>query len=341
MMKRRLHRSGSPFPFMPAVLGLGVLLVLVPFAVASCGMSAGAKATTLNAGITITEIIPATSTTVVVDPPYTTSSTTPASVPALSSGITAGQIEELVASWSTIPAQDWNVREYKTLGDWAVSNVYTDKLPAQIGQDGVGAVFQEKSGAWFFEGWVSVADSSKQQEIELANMGAPKEVWTYFGLEPTSRTTGQSALPEQMPADFGFVAEWWRNSLDTFKGTFTKDLVAGSPITATANLSLTRDEMERVYQELVAMDILSYPAAFAPPYAEVTTPGTEHTVSGVINYHLRLTAAGIEKDISWSDVNGSTTQEAVALRDWFRRLMELIISKPEYKAMPQARGGYA
>lgn len=340
-MKQRLGRRNRLSSFVVASLGLGLLLAVVSLTPAACGTGAGAGATTLDTGVTTTSAIPSSSTTVLDNTPATTTSTTPASVPALVSGITPQQIKELVASWSNMSTGDWEVRDYKTLGDWTVAKLYTSQLPAQIGEGGVGAVLQKRSGAWFFQGWVSVADPTSQQTVELGNMGAPEEVWTYFGLEPTSRTTGQSALPEQMPADFGFVAEWWRNSLDTFESTFTKDLVVGSPITATAELKLSADEMKKIYQELLAMDILSYPADFTPPYADVTTPGTGHVISPFINYHLHLVAAGIQKDVSWSDVNGSTTQEAVALRDWFRRLMDLIESKPEYKAMPQARGGYA
>ncbi len=178
---------------------------------------------------------------------------------------------------------------------------------------------------------------------------------TTIVITPTAATTESSTPPsvsaldsgitpdQEMPPDFGFIAEWGvarMNTLDTFTGTFTKDLVLGSPVTATADLSLTQQELEDAYKRLLGIDIWGYPTHFAPPYADVTTPGQDQTISPVMNYHLHVVAAGMSKDIWWSDSNGSSAPEALTLRYWFRWLMELITSKPEYKAMPPARGGY-
>ena len=58
-------------------------------------------------------------------------------------------------------------------------------------------------------------------------------------------------------------------------------------------------------------------------------------------YYLRLRAGGIEKEIRWDDTSLSNDPEAVALRDWFKWLQELIYEKPEYEALPDFRGGYA
>jgi hypothetical protein len=46
-------------------------------------------------------------------------------------------------------------------------------------------------------------------------------------------------------------------------------------------------------------------------------------------------------DIWWTDDNLSTSAGAVALRAWFRQVWTLVESRPEYEALPEARGGYA
>ncbi len=58
-------------------------------------------------------------------------------------------------------------------------------------------------------------------------------------------------------------------------------------------------------------------------------------------YYLRLRAGGIEKEIRWDDTSLSNDPEAVALREWFKWLQELVYEKAEYKALPFFRGGYA
>lgn len=151
-------------------------------------------------------------------------------------------------------------------------------------------------------------------------------------------------FPESMPADFGLVAEWGvarMNTLDTFSGTFTKDLVSGSPPTATTGLVLTPAELRGLFDGLRELELWSYPRHFHPWYADVTSAGVEQMVTPATNYHLRVVAAGLEQEIWWTDDNASTVASAEALRDWFRMVMELVQSRPEYKALPQARGGYA
>lgn len=126
-------------------------------------------------------------------------STIPLSVPALASGITSEQIQALVADWSVgSRTEDWEVREYETLGDWAVAILHTDLFPAQLSEAGMlGAAFKKEAGAWFFAFWVSVEESWDQEAIKgRQTMRAPEEVWSYFddrhvGLMSTTATKGQ------------------------------------------------------------------------------------------------------------------------------------------------------
>ncbi len=326
------------------LLGLGVVLVLISLALAACGTDMGARTTTLDTGVTTTTTTSDVSVTeTVMDTGYTTTSTTPASVPALASGITPEQVLQLVASKSQVPATDWELRDSKNLGDWAVAKLYTSRFSEQMDERGVAAVFAKRAGAWYFHGWVSLSDSSVQQTIELRNMDAPDEVWKYFGLEPASSNADQSALPEQMPENFGFTAAFGvgaNNLIDTFDGTFTKDIIAAPKPNPTIALRLTRKEMASLYENLVDIGILDYPSDFRPDAQQEAKTGIYRWSEPHLTYVLRVRAAGCDKYIFWEDGSRSTTPQANALRGWFDRLKQMIEAKPEYKAMPPTERGY-
>ena len=146
-MKRRLCGAGRFLPFVLTSLGLTVVLVLASLALAACGGGTPTRETTLDTGAT-------------------TTSSTPPSLPATSSGITLEQVQQLVATYSGYPIGDVKVTDYKTFGDWAGAKI-TD-------QQGIfGYVFQKQNAAWVIRG---VVDSSY-----LSYLGAPAEVRKYFG----------------------------------------------------------------------------------------------------------------------------------------------------------------
>ncbi len=114
-------------------------------------------------------------------PHPTTTSTTPPSVPATAGGIAPEQIKELLARTAgSMQPDEWIVRDYRNLGDWAVARAYSDAFVNQDGDIGRGVVFEKRNGAWFFAGSLPL-DDSEQAAIALKNMDAPKEVRNYFG----------------------------------------------------------------------------------------------------------------------------------------------------------------
>lgn len=114
------------------------------------------------------------------DTGYSTNSTTPPSVPASAGGITVDQIKELLARTAgSMQPDEWTVRDYQNLGDWAAARAYSDAFINQDGDIGRGVVFEKRNGAWFLAGSL-VLDDSEQAKIALDNMGAPAAVRTYF-----------------------------------------------------------------------------------------------------------------------------------------------------------------
>jgi hypothetical protein len=65
------------------------------------------------------------------------------------------------------------------------------------------------------------------------------------GCSSASTTTSKEVgLPGDQPSDFAFVASYGpygKNWLDTFTGTFTKDLISPTKPNPTVDLRLTRD----------------------------------------------------------------------------------------------------
>ena len=341
-MKRKWARSDRLSPAWSAIIGLGIMLVLLPLALAACSSDAGERTGTPDSAmVTTTTTTDVNVTATIIDTCDTTTSTTPPSVPALTSGITPEQVAELVAKRSNLSPRDWEVKERKNLGDWAVAKLFTDRFPEQMDERGVAAVFEKCRNAWFFKGWVSLSDPSNEP-IELANMSAPAEVWSYFGLE--WRAGAELFPPEQMPEDFGFVAAYGvmgRNVIDAFQGTFTKDLGLTKE-RVTTSLSLPPQALKTLYHDLVLMQgqWQVFTTAFSPDPDPANTGTTTYT-STYYTYRLEWQAAGFRSlPIVWDDSALSTDSKAVALRGWFKDLQQMIEATPEWKALPPMEGGY-
>jgi hypothetical protein len=157
-------------------------------------------------------------------------------------------------------------------------------------------------------------------------------------------TTAIAYLPPTMPENFAFTAAYGvraNNIINTFDGTFTKDVIdppQPNPMTA---LRLTPEEMASLYHDLVDIGILDYPSDFRPDAEQEAKSGIHHWVDPHNTYWLRVRAAACDKYVLWEDISGSVALKAKALRAWFNKLEQMIEVKPEYKAMPPIQGGYA
>jgi hypothetical protein len=365
-MKLGLHRrrpTGSS-TYAPAAsralaaLGLVALLLSISLAVAACGVapdsvttitgtpadSSASSTTTVTTSATGSGDLGSSATVTIRDAGDSTTSTVPYSLPALENGITPDQVLQLVAIKSSVSPGDWEIRNCENLGDWAVANLYTSRLSEQMDERGVSAVFEKRGKAWFFAGWVSDSDPPNR-EVELTNMGAPPEVWRHFGLEADVAATGLLFPPEEMPADFGFIAAFGfsgQNVMDTFKGIFTKDLGLNREPAATG-LTLPPEALESLYRDLVWIQNQwqVFSTAFAPD-PDPSNTGTSMFVQPYMTYRLEWEAGGFSSlPIIWEDSHLSTDPKAIAVREWFEKLRRLIEATPEWQALPPLEGGYA
>ena len=124
-----------------------------------------------------------------------------------------------------------------------------------------------------------------------------------------------------------------RNELNTFDGTFTKDLILDS--TRTTSFVLSETELDSIAEDLSAADIFSYPDTFVVQTGDTAVFITPHQT-----YILKIRQGNTWKEVYWEDSLIAPDPRAGRLRQTFNAIRALVESKPEYKKLPPARGGY-
>jgi hypothetical protein len=154
-----------------------------------------------------------------------------------------------------------------------------------------------------------------------------------------SIATAQGAADNTSPkSDFNFIFQYGvtgGNELDTFQGTYTKDMVIDPPITI--NLSLSKEEMGSIYQKMLEIDFFNYPDDFT-----VTVPPGELTgmVTPYSSYYFMVESKSGEKELKWEDKITNPDEKAGKLRELITLIRSMIESKEEYKQLPEAKSGY-
>ena len=119
-----------------------------------------------------------------------------------------------------------------------------------------------------------------------------------------------------------------KNELDTFNGTFAKDLVIDG--TATGRLYLSKQDLLQIQVKLTEIGFFEYPDTF--PSQGIVTPRGDG--------YLKVANGSIVKEVSWYSDSDYEDSRVKSLHDTAVFLMDLIESKPAYKAFPPANGAY-
>ena len=122
-----------------------------------------------------------------------------------------------------------------------------------------------------------------------------------------------------------------KNVLDTARGTFTKDMIAASPVTVTMKLSA--EELTRITRMMDRIDFFSYPRSY-------TTRGQGGWMEPHPSYRFVVTTADGTKVVEWEDAVFNGDRKAAGLRKLARLIEAIITAKPEYKRLPEPEGGY-
>jgi hypothetical protein len=155
---------------------------------------------------------------------------------------------------------------------------------------------------------------------------------TDSGVAPQDRSSGVALQDRRFNVIFKFGIGAG-NELNTFNDTFTKDLILDG--TAATRLVLLQSDFDSIESRLQNIDIFSYPDTFVAQHTDTITFITPYPT-----YLLRLTLDSRTKVVFWEDSMISSDTRTKKLRVTFQFIRELVESKPEYKQLPPARGGY-
>lgn len=117
-----------------------------------------------------------------------------------------------------------------------------------------------------------------------------------------------------------------KNELDTFAGTYTKDMIDAPSVTVP--FQLTDVEMTQVLQKMTELNLLHQAA---------TSVDRSIMIDPCSSYFLTVQIDGVQQELDWDQCTGTTTVADQAFSDFVIRLIE---NHPEYKALPEATGGY-
>jgi hypothetical protein len=160
--------------------------------------------------------------------------------------------------------------------------------------------------------------------------------------EAASAQRGHTRLQPARPPDFAFkyvfgvlAGDDTKNVLNTFDSSFTKDMVVGPP--ASCRLSFTPAELDTLYWKMRETRFFKYPLQFIPH----ARPGSEHEIeSPRESFRLIVRGGHSTHEVHWSDDLRSDDPAAKRLQSLFGMIERMLERKPEFKALPRARGVY-
>ena len=161
-------------------------------------------------------------------------------------------------------------------------------------------------------------------------------------------TKAETALPEEMPADFEIrYADWIDadaiNIYDTGEKLLQKDLVSpDGQRTAQAELTVSDETKQEIYAKVraCALDRLGDEKLTSE---NLTTDGTQVGVAPLREYEITFTANGTTYTVTGdSTAQSYIRQDGRAAQFWeFTQYMnELYHNSPEYQSLPEAQGGF-
>jgi hypothetical protein len=127
-----------------------------------------------------------------------------------------------------------------------------------------------------------------------------------------------------------------RNVLNTFEGTYTKDMVADPPITI--NLALSEEEKEEIYLKMVEINFFDYPDEFS---VEISPDDMVAMVTPYSSYYFRVARDSQIKELRWDDDIKNPDEQADRLRELIMFIRNIVESKEEYRALPTPTSAYS
>ena len=123
----------------------------------------------------------------------------------------------------------------------------------------------------------------------------------------------------------------FRNEVDTFKGTYTKDLVVDGTITV--SFSFSAAEQDSILQAMAQSEFYSMPDTLYPIPGLLIFPNAGPQI-------LRVEYQGAIKSVVWFYLLDQTDPRNEAALNLFQRIRQLVESTEIYSRLPPAVGGY-
>jgi hypothetical protein len=141
-----------------------------------------------------------------------------------------------------------------------------------------------------------------------------------------------------------------KNEMNTYKETYTKDMVSDPPIIT--DMLLTEEEMNEIYRKMEEIDFFNYPDEF---FIMIAPGSSRGVVTPYLKYYFKVEYEGVIKELRWDDeiiwrddqlkdsidkIIFENKEEAEKLYELISLIREIIENKPEYEELPKPRGGY-
>ena len=123
------------------------------------------------------------------------------------------------------------------------------------------------------------------------------------------------------------------NELDTFKNTFTLDMVSLLPVST--KLTLSQEEKEKIFQKMQEIDFFNYPDVYGRPIP------SGYPLNPQLNrYYFYVKYGSQIKELRWDDNIIGLDSQASKLRILIQFIKNIITSKEEYQKLPTPPSQY-
>jgi len=125
------------------------------------------------------------------------------------------------------------------------------------------------------------------------------------------------------------------NELNTYRGTYTKDMVMEGTITA--RLCLTYEELTEIFDKAVEINFFNYPKKPIP-----SSDGVKSSISHMYRHILEISNGTHKNTVQWYSVGLERIDEwHNNIIDLSKFISDIVESKPEYQDLPKLTSGYA
>ncbi|HZD59226.1 MAG TPA: hypothetical protein VE439_02075 [Anaerolineae bacterium] len=156
-----------------------------------------------------------------------------------------------------------------------------------------------------------------------------------------------NAYPKEPSQDFTLEFRYGvgaKNILDTSNGKYKKDMVVEESIII--DLELSKEQLAEIREKMIEIHFFNYPDEFSSKpnillsLLRLPNAPTIGEYEPFSSYYFMVRDGGRTKQLHWDDKYINDSLEVQQLRELIQLIEDMIHSSPEYKELPEPRGGY-